>query len=305
MTGVTDLPDPPVLEFFDEPGAFLRAAGELLRAEPVLTTVVATVSQRALAGRIGPTSYPRWWVTVTEGGRVTAVGMRTAPGAPSPPYLTDMSPVAARTLAAALLERGEVLTAVNGAVGAARGVAEAVARATGGEVRVAEHTRLHELGTLVPAAAVPGRLRSARPDDVVLCLQWWEQFEVDAAAQAGRPPTGLLEPQDEGLMLSRIEQGLVWLWEDAAGRVVHLTADNPPAFGVVRVGPVFTPAQERGRGYGAAGVAAVSARAQQAGHRVCLFTDQANPVSNRLYAGLGYVPVVDTVQLEVTTPAPA
>jgi predicted GNAT family acetyltransferase len=295
----------PVLEFFDEPQAFLEAAGGLLRAEPVLTTVVATVSQRALAGRVTPTPFPRWWVTVREDDEVVAVGMRTAPAAPSPPYLTEMSPTAARALAAALLERGEVLTAVNGAAGAATVVAAETARHVGGTVEVVEHARLHQLDTLVAPAPVPGRLRPARADDVAVCLAWWEQFEVDAAEQAARPVTGPLEPQDEELMLARIAQGLVWLWEDADGNVVHLTADNPPAFGVVRVGPVFTPRGERGRGYAAAAVAAVSARAQAAGHRVCLFTDQANPVSNRLYAGLGYVPVVDTTMLAITTPAPA
>jgi predicted GNAT family acetyltransferase len=29
----------------------------------------------------------------------------------------------------------------------------------------------------------------------------------------------------------------------------------------------------------------------------CLYTDQANPTSNRLYSGLGYRPVVDMVDL--------
>jgi predicted GNAT family acetyltransferase len=33
------------------------------------------------------------------------------------------------------------------------------------------------------------------------------------------------------------------------------------------------------------------------GARACLFTDRANPVSNRIYAALGYRPVVDMANL--------
>ena len=46
-------------------------------------------------------------------------------------------------------------------------------------------------------------------------------------------------------------------------------------------------------------MAAVSRRLLDEGARVCLFTDQANPTSNALYARLGYQPVVDMVNLLV------
>ena len=39
-----------------------------------------------------------------------------------------------------------------------------------------------------------------------------------------------------------------------------------------------------------------------AGTRACLFTDQANPTSNRLYETLGYRPVVDMANLRVEAP---
>ncbi len=35
------------------------------------------------------------------------------------------------------------------------------------------------------------------------------------------------------------------------------------------------------------------------GSWVCLFTDQANPASNRLYSGLGFEPYVDTASLRL------
>ena len=46
-------------------------------------------------------------------------------------------------------------------------------------------------------------------------------------------------------------------------------------------------------------VAAVSRRLLDAGARVCLYTDQANPTSNGIYQALGYVAVVDQVNLRI------
>ena len=57
--------------------------------------------------------------------------------------------------------------------------------------------------------------------------------------------------------------------------------------------------EERGHGYASAAVAEVSRRLLAAGHRVCLFTDQANPTSNRIYQALGYEPVVDMATLRI------
>lgn len=299
--GVVTAPTP-ILEFFDDPADFLAVADPFLAADPVLVTVVATVTQRCLTGTLPAGSAPRWWVTVREepDGDVVAVGMRTAPGGGSPPYLTAMSDDAAVALARALVARGELITEVNGALPACRVAAEEVARSSGGVARVREHTRLHHLATLDSPAAVPGRLRYAEPDDVAVCLEWWEAFEIDAAAQAGRAEAGApLEPQDTATMLARFERRGVVLWEDEHGEVVHLTAVNLPSYGVVRVGPVYTPPSQRGRGYASAAVAAVSARAQAQGHQVCLFTDQANPVSNKIYAALGFEAVVDMAYVEI------
>jgi predicted GNAT family acetyltransferase len=74
---------------------------------------------------------------------------------------------------------------------------------------------------------------------------------------------------------------------------------NPASLGVARIGPVYTPPEHRGHGWASNAVAEVSRRVQAHGVRVCLFTDQANPTSNKLYAALGYRPVVDMANLLV------
>jgi predicted GNAT family acetyltransferase len=63
----------------------------------------------------------------------------------------------------------------------------------------------------------------------------------------------------------------------------------PEVAGVVRIGPVYTPPQHRRRGYAGSAVAAASRRALAEGATRCmLFTDLANPTSNKIYAEVGY-----------------
>jgi GNAT superfamily N-acetyltransferase len=226
-----------------------------------------------------------------------------------------MPDVAAREVAASLVERGEHVSGLNGALPATEVIAREVARRTGGRAQVHEQMRLHRLTRLVDPERVPeGRPRVAGPADAGLALAWHRAFHTDAAAQAGRShEDGRGEEFDEQDIADRIARGRIWLWEDGRGSPVSLVAFNPPSFGVARVGPVYTPGAHRGHGYASALTAHVSRLLRDAGSLVCLFTDLANPTSNKIYAAIGFEPVVDMANFvisgavtgAVTTPARA
>jgi len=288
------------LTFHADPAEFLDVAAEHLAADPVLCTVIASVTE-GMVGQELPTGFPCWWLTVHEGGRVVGVAMRTAPFRPHPIYLLPMPSAAVLELARALHARGEQVDGVNGALPGAVEMGEEIARLTGRTASIGESQRLFDLPQLIPPAPVPGALRTAGEGDLPVCGAWFRAFHADAAAQAGRtsdPHAGEHFTDDD--VLARIEAGHVHLWE-VEGDVVHLTGHSAPAFGVVRVGPVYTPAEHRGRGYASAAVAEVSERALAAGHRACLFTDRANPTSNRIYEALGYRHLADMAAVLVTS----
>ena len=287
------------LELTEDPARFLTEAASYLAADPVVTTVISTVTARLATHPVEGAPYC-WWAIVREGSEVVGVAMRTAPFVPYPLYVLPMPDDAAVALARTLHERGEEVRGVNGALPAARIVAEETARLAGGEARVDEHMRLFELGELRVPAPPAGRLRPAGQDDAELCLDWFEAFAVDAAEQAGRDGRhAMMDFTIEEIRL-RVDQGLLWLWEDPSGTPVHLTGANVPANGVTRIGPVYTPGEHRGHGYASRTVADVSARYLAEGVRCCLFTDQANPVSNRVYEALGYERVVDMANFVVS-----
>ncbi len=293
----------PRLQFCTDPGEFLAAAADYLAADPVVSTVVTTVAHRLLSQRADGIARPdrNWWLVVrNESGAVVGAGMRTAPFAPYPPFLLPMPDEAAVALAYALHGRGEEVLAVNGALPAVELCAAQLTRLGGGRVQVSLHTRLHELGELAWPAPVPGGLQVATEDDLELVSEWFGAFMGDADEQAGRPRgASAHEVPDRAEMLRRLRAGWLWFWVDGTGERVHLTGANPPSFGVARVGPVYTPPAQRGRGWASNAVAAVSRRIQAEGARVCLFTDQANPTSNKIYATLGYRPVVDMANLVI------
>lgn len=283
-----------------DPAEFLEIAGDLLAADPLVSTVMATVTSR-MVGEPPPDDRPQWWAVVRdEHGEVAGLAMRTARTPPHPMFVLPMPEEAAVAIARAVHARGESVGGLNGSLPAADVMAGELARLQGDTVEVAQHTRLFELGELVEPRDVPGRLREATLDDFDLAKAWVDRFMHDADEQAGRDPAAHgreeIAPED---LRSRIERGTYWFWLDEAGQRVHLTGASPPSYGVARIGPVYTPPEQRRKGYAGAAVAAVSRMFLDQGVRVCLYTDLANPTSNGVYVALGYRPVVDQVNLRI------
>ncbi|WP_152362986.1 GNAT family N-acetyltransferase [Microlunatus speluncae] len=287
------------LQFFTDPSEFLAVAGSVLAADPVVGSVVATISERAVRERadgVPPPDGPCWWAVITDGDAVVGLAMRTAPRPPYPMFVLPMPDAAARLLATTLHDRGEHPGGSNGALPAAQVLAEESVRLWGGSTAVEQRTRLFECRAVVPPAAVAGVLRPAEATDLDLVQRWVEAFHVEAAEQAGRDPGTDNGPDPDGVR-RQIAAGKLWLFVGPDGAPAHLTGVNPPAFGVSRIGPVYTPKSHRGRGIASHVVAELTARGLAAGTRMCLFTDQANPVSNKVYEAIGYRPVVDMANL--------
>jgi GNAT superfamily N-acetyltransferase len=292
------------LRFFDDPADFLDVAGDRLAEQPVLSTVMAGVADRIRdqrdAGVPWPEGVPCWFAVVLDSDEIVGTAMRTATFGEFPAYLLPMPDEAAVLLARALLDRGEPVLGANGALPTVQVFCEEMARALGKHARVGQHTRLFELGELKEPAPTPGRLRPAVTDEQELVTSWYDAFMAAADEQAGRAPgSSPHEAPEPAEMRRRIEGGRIFLWEDADGTPVNVTAATMPSYGVSRIGPVFTPREHRGHGYASRAVYQVSKLLRDSGERACLFTDQANPTSNKIYESLGYERLVDMANLRI------
>ena len=116
---------------YEDAATFLCRAQDVLRAEPVTTTVIGTVAARAAAHPSPVASgTPQWWATVEDGPHVVGLAMRAAPWSPFPVHVGPMPEPAAAALADALLAEQPTVTEVNGAREAALAIAGRLASAS-------------------------------------------------------------------------------------------------------------------------------------------------------------------------------
>ncbi|MBF6590601.1 MAG: GNAT family N-acetyltransferase [Ktedonobacterales bacterium] len=266
------------------------------RAEPYLVRHEAAHSlPLGILGtlRIDPGRFvePLYLATVEEGGDVVAVAIRT------PPFnviLSLIAPESAGPGALALVARDVRATAgdipgVIGPVPLSHIFSEGWQRLTGRPGTLSMRERAYSLDTVTPVMGVPGAPRRATLADRELLMRWLVAFEREALHGSGvHEPATWVEQ-----VLNAPERG-VYLWEDERGESVSLVAYGNPTPNGMRVGPVYTPPEQRGHGYASALTAAVSQLLLDGGRRfVFLFTNLDNPTSNKIYQQIGYRPVCD------------
>lgn len=264
-------------------GDFARLARPLLEADPVRHTLALTALDAVCRGR----TEPALLLTVHDGGLAGAV-LRTGGW---PLVLSALPAAHADAVAAYLCATGREVDAANGPVPPVEAFAAAYTARTGTTVRVAMRERLHRLGALTPPAGVAGAARPAQEGDVDLLVGWQLAF-LHEALTVLRPPS---DPRPA--VHDAVSQGGLVLWEVGGRPVAYATARRPVA-GMSRVGPVYTVPEHRNHGYAAAVTAAAARWALDRGARhVALFTDLANPTTNRLYPRLGFRPVLDALEV--------
>jgi len=270
----------------DDVDAYQTAAGGLLSSEPVRNTVLLSVL--ASLTRIGLAAYgdgAPLFGSWSAGGVVSAAVLQTPP---HPMLLTELPGESADELAAALADRGVRLPGINGPEPDVAALGRAWQQRTGTSGHLRRRMRLYRLGALAAPDPFPdGAARIGTEADEALVTNWFSAF----AAEVG-------DHDSPGQVVrSRLASGQLMLWE-AAGEPKSLAGLTAVIAGVARVGPVYTPPQWRGRGYGGAVTAAISELALGRGaESVILFTDLANPASNSLYIKLGYRAREDRVLL--------
>ncbi|MGW5347871.1 GNAT family N-acetyltransferase [Streptomyces sp. HUAS TT3] len=270
--------------FTHDLAAWRAAAGPAVAADPVSNTLLLTVAGGL--HRRGPQAYSAdepvfgWW-TGADG--AVAGGLLWTP--PYPLVLGTVPDEAVTALCEAL-HREPLLSGIGG-FNARLAHGRRLAAAWGRPVAEPEVMRLYRLGELAdPDPAPAGRARPAGEADWPLVREWFTAF----AHEIGDPVAA------DAVVRDRVAGNGVLLWEDGTGRPVALAAFSPAEGGASRIGPVYTPPQDRRRGY-AAGVthAAVGAALAAGAAEVLLFADTANPTSTGVYLRLGFRPVEDRV----------
>ena len=254
------------------PDAFLERAGALMLADEARHNLAFGIVATA---RAHPELYPELcgWVART-GGDVVGAALRTPPHNVVLVRPTDDR--ALMTLAEAIED--DDVPGVVGAVPEIDPFASALADRYDAALETRFEQGVYALRTVIPARETPGSMRPADHADRALLLEWVEAFATEVLHESVSGDAGLRHERSVDARLAGGDAGFA-LWE-ADGRPVSLVGFGGPTPNGIRIGPVYTPPEHRGRGYASALTAEVSAQQLAGGRRFCfLYTDLGNPTS--------------------------
>ncbi len=264
--------------------SFLAAAGGFLGEREAEHNLILGLSSRLVRE---PLMYgePPYFAVVEDDGRIVGVAMRT------PPHNFILSELDADGVVAVLAQDARdafgTLPGIVGPKERAAQFANAWRAATGATPRLEIAQRIFVADHVDEPRPAPGSMRDYERSDRELAIRWMDEFVAEALPEA--------PPESSAEFVDRREEdpdgGLV-IWDDDGA--VSLAGFGGRTPNGIRVGPVYTPPDLRGRGYASALTADLTRRLLAGGRRFCfLYTDLANPTSNNIYQRIGYRPVSD------------
>ena len=275
------------LRELDDPDLFLAAASPLLMADEARHNLIFGIC--ATLGET-PDAYPaaRLW-TIEDAGDVAGAALMTPPF--NAVVAKPRTAAALRFLAGELHRRDVDLPGVTGALPEADQFASVWEKLARVERRPRMRQGIYRASSVRLPDGVPGRMRFATGADRQLVVNWWQAF-ADESLPADAPRARTEAHVDRRVASSTSG---VALWED--GEPVSLASFGGRTRNGVRIGPVYTPPRWRRRGYASALVGNLTRHLLEDGRKFSfLYTDLANPSSNRIYQNLGYEVVAESVE---------
>jgi len=259
--------------------SFLEAAQPVLLADEarhnLIYGICATLTE-------APDAFPDFHLwTVASSGRPVLAMLMTPPWNIVVSRPTDEE--ALRFAAHALEAEGISVPGVTGALPEADAFADEWEALAGVSRLLRMAQGVYGLRSVRPPRPVDGRLRLADVEDRDLLVEWFDAFVVESVP-ADAPH------QDGAVVVDRrltSDGGGFAVWEERD--VVSMSGFGGETPHGIRIGPVYTPPELRRRGYASALVAQLSQKLLDEGREYCfLYTDLANPTSNRIYMDIGY-----------------
>lgn len=266
--------------FETDAAEFLKKNGAYLESREAEHNLILSLSHAALAKQSKGEKSDIRFATLMNDDEFVVAAVQT------PPHNVVLSRATApeiEPLADALAEKGWAFPGIVGPAGEASTFADRWALKTGQKSVEYMDQIIYSLKQILLPPMAEGHSRFAKPEEQKTVASWILKFAQDALPKSEQMTQADAEKRAAESIAS--ERLMVW---DVDG-VARAQAGFSGTANVARINMVYTPPEERGRGYASAVVADISQRQLDAGKKMCcLYADARNPVSNSIYRKIGY-----------------
>ncbi|MBS4194364.1 GNAT family N-acetyltransferase [Lederbergia citri] len=148
--------------------------------------------------------------------------------------------------------------------------------------------RIYELTKVKKEADTNGKLRLVTMEDLSVVKQWVYLFCEEADEKIS-----LEESEEKAIAIIKNERMYAW---ETDGRIVTMACISRPTRTNICISLVFTPLENRKKGFASSCVSALSQLMLDKGYKTTsLYTDLDNPTSNKIYMEIGYEPIMDSI----------
>lgn len=265
---------------------FLKHAGELLYAYESVNSLMLGLSEDLLTRTSLLSNEPPWFLRVVDGnGKTLTAALRTPPVNLILTYADDAQ---LNELAEYVYKLNPELPGLTGPLAQVEKFSEIWNSLTGKKAHVGMASRIYQAEKMEVPEEVAGSLRPFRDDEFELALRWMKEFGAEATPN---------ETRTEEVWRASVERVLskkfAYMWT-VDEKPVAMCFANRPTKNTITVSAVYTPKQFRRKGYASALTARLSEKMLTEKRYCVLYTDLANPTSNKIYQNIGYREVADS-----------
>ncbi|ATI53769.1 MULTISPECIES: GNAT family N-acetyltransferase [Bacillus cereus group] len=223
-----------------------------------------------------------------QGGEIAVVFLQTEEKKQIIVANAEISGVAIKMLAKELTKIYPDIPGLIGNKKVVQKLAEEIALLENKKTTVAMEQGIYKLKQVKKKWDGDGVFREINSDEILLIEKWIYQFCEDVKL----PVTKEEAEQTAHILITN--HRLFGLEVD--GKLVSVAAKTRPTKNNITVNFVYTPKEARKKGYASNCVAALSQRMLDDGYKTTtLYTDLANPTSNKIYQEIGYEQIAESV----------
>lgn len=169
-----------------------------------------------------------------------------------------------------------------------RDLAMYISKLKGIEAGFVMDQKIYKLEKVVKKNNTNGILRRVVENDHPIIKEWVYQFCFET-----NQPMSLEEADKKAKLMINTGNLVAWVVD---GRVVSMAYATRPTQNNITISYVYTPINERKKGYASDCVSAFSQSLLDLGYKTTsLYTDISNPTSNKIYMQIGYEAILDSI----------